>query len=372
MPPPAARLLVEQRGDGHVADGLGDGEGFEDASEVLRAAVGLDYVEPFAEHHQPDAAVLVDEEAGDGGGGGDGGLDRGVVALAEVLAAGEVEHDPEMGGGVELEGFDFERAGAQAALPVDAVDAVAGLVIADAGGVGGDVVGASAEAALAGQVGGRHGVAGEVERLGVDDQGASRAEAEFAGEDVEGIAAAHHDGAEVVEAASAADGLQPPGAASAHAERGDEARAVAGQLRAFFELEPELGDARLVDDFKALDDQFAGLHAVAAARHAHAQAESGGPGPEHRQSEAEEQGVAEPQGQPVVGSEADGEADDGEDDDDRERASADEEQTPGAGTRGAQAAHLGSALPAAGQDAPAREPGTATRSSTSSITVRAS
>ena len=339
---------------------------------MLRAAVGLDHVEPFAEHHQPDAAILVDEESGDGGGGGDGGLDRRVVALADVFAAREVEHDPKVRGGVELEGFDLERAGAQAALPVDAVDAVARLVIADAGRVGGDVVGAAAEAAFAGQVGGRHGVARQVERLGVDDQRAARAEAKLAREDVERIAAAHHDRAEVVETAAAADGLQPPGAAPARAERGDEAGAVAGQLGALLELEPELGDARLVDHFKALDDQLAGLHAVAAARHPHAQAEPGRPGPEHRQRETEEQGVTEPQRQPVVGGEADGEADDGEDQDDRERASADEEQTPGAGTCGAQAAHRGSALPAAGQDAPAREPGTATRSSTSSITVRAS
>ena len=289
-----------------------------------------------------------------------------------MLGAGEVEHDPEMGGGVELEGLYFERAGAEAALPVDAVDAVAGFVVADAGGVGGDVVGAAAEASFAGQVGGGDGVARQVQGLGIDDQRAARAEAVFAGEDVERIAAAHDDRSEVVEPAAAADGFEPPGAAAFASQRGDEAGAVAGQFGAFFQLEPEFGDVGFVDHFEALDDHFAGLHAVAAAGHPHAQAEAGGPGPEHGEAEPEEQGVAEPQGQPVVGGEADGEADDGEDQDDRERASADEEQAPGAGSPRTQAAHRGSTPPPAGYDAPAREPGTATRSRTSSITVRAS
>ena len=293
---PAAGLLVEECGDGDGSVGLGDGECFEHAAEVLGAAVGFDDFEFFAEHHESDAAALVDEEACDGGGGGDGGFDAGVVALAGVLLAGEVEDDPHVGGWVEFEGFDFEVAAAEGAGPVDAVDAVAGFVVADAGGVWGDVVGASAEAAFAGEVGGGGGVAGEVDGAGVDDEGAAVAEAEFAVEDAEGVAAADGDGAEFVDAAAGAGGLQAPGAAAVGAEGGDEFGAVAGQGGAFFEFEPEFGEAGGAFDFEALDDGFAGLDAVAAAGHADVEALSGGPGPEAGDGDAEEEGVAEAEG----------------------------------------------------------------------------
>ena len=295
---------------------------------MLRAAVGLDDVEPIAEHHEPDGAVLVDEEPNDGGGDGDGGLDGRVVAVADVVLAGEVEDHPEVGGWVEFEGFDLQRAGAQGTFPVDAVDRVAGLVVADARGVWGDVMCASAEASLAGQVGGRRGVARQLERAWIDDESAPMPEAQLAVEDVERVGAAHGDWSEVVEAAPVADGLYAPVAVAGASEGGDESGAVAGQVGGFFDFEPELGDGGAVDHFEALDDRFSGLDAVARAGHADAHALSRGPGPGPGEDDAEEQGVAEALGQPVVGREADGEGDDRESDDDAERAAGAEGRAP--------------------------------------------
>jgi hypothetical protein len=61
-----------------------------------------------------------------------------------------IQHKIHFGGWVELEFFDHQLAGASGAAPVDAVEAIAGLVIADGRDVRRDVVGAAFDVLAAG------------------------------------------------------------------------------------------------------------------------------------------------------------------------------------------------------------------------------
>ena len=255
-----------------------------------------------------------------------------------VLLLQQVQHHPHVRGRVELEGLHLEFARPQRAGPVDAVDAVARLVIADAGGVRRHVVRAAAEAPLARQVRRRRRVARQIDGAGVDDQRAPVSEAQLALEDPERIArAGHADRPQLVDAAPRAGRLQAPRAPPIGPQRGDELGPVARQRRALLQLQPELGRARIVLDLEALDDRLARLHPVAAARHPHMQSQPGRPGPERGRGDAEEQRVAEPQRQPVVGGEADPERDQGQDHQQAERAAAPERRAP---SRADGAAHL--------------------------------
>jgi hypothetical protein len=71
---------------------------------------------------------------------------------------------------------------------VDAVVAIARLVVADAGGVGGDVVGALPLGALARQVGRRRPEIGQLLGKGVDEERLRGAKAAAKAEEAEGIA----------------------------------------------------------------------------------------------------------------------------------------------------------------------------------------
>ena len=209
-------------------------------------------------------------------------------------------------------------------------------------------------------------------------------ESQLAAEYVEGVGAAHRDRPEVEHASAMTCGLQPPVAVPEAPQAGDELRRVSGQVGGFLDFEPEFGYGGIVDDFEAFDDRLTGLDAVTRARHPNANALSRRPGPGAGQRDTEEQGVTQPLGQPVVGGEADGEGHDRQGDDDAQRSARTEGRPPGAAEGAAQgsaeAAHglihsAGHERRAVGHrpchDA-ARAPGTGTRSSTSSITVRAS
>ena len=337
MPSPAPRLLVEQRRHRHRPVRLRHRERLEHPPEVLGAAIGLDHFELLAEHHQADAAALVDEQPRDRGRRDHRGLDARVVALAGVLLRQEVQHHPHVRGRIELEGLHLEFARPQRAGPVDAVDAVARLVVADAGRVGRHVVRAPPEAPFPRQVGRRRRVARQIDRARIDDQRAPVPEAQLAVEDPERIARAHADRPQLVDAAPPAGRLQAPRPPAVGPQRGDELGPVARQRRGLLQLQPQLGRARGVFDLEPLDDRLARLHAVAAARHPHVQPQPGGPGPERGQGDAEQQRVAEPQRQPVVGGEADAERDQGQDHQQAERTPAPERRAP---SRADGAAHL--------------------------------
>src|SRR6185437_8928214 len=103
---------------------------FEDARDLLAAAFGVDDLQPLAIQHQPDVAVLIEKMPRHRGGDLDGVLFGAFVAAARLRAALQIEHDPDIAGRVQLEVLDHEFAGARRAAPVNAVEAVAGNVVA--------------------------------------------------------------------------------------------------------------------------------------------------------------------------------------------------------------------------------------------------
>src|SRR3989304_3274193 len=93
-------------------------------------------------------------------------LPRGAVApLARLHGGVEVQEEEDIAGRVHLERLHHQPVEARSGGPVDAVEAIAGLVVPDGGGVRGDVVGAPPDRALAGQLG-RRGPEGRGARRG--------------------------------------------------------------------------------------------------------------------------------------------------------------------------------------------------------------
>jgi len=112
---------------------------------------------------------------------------------------------------------------------MDAVEGVAGGVFADAGGVRRDVVGAAAEAAFAGEVGGRRLEVGEVDDRRVDEDLLGFAEGAGAAEDAEGVDRGDGKRAPLVEAAAEERGGDDPVAGAARRDADNAAGAVAGR-----------------------------------------------------------------------------------------------------------------------------------------------
>src|SRR3989304_4605412 len=90
---------------------------------------------------------------------------RAVCALARLHGRVEVQEEEDIAGRVHLERLHHQPVEARSGGPVDAVEAIAGLVVPDGGGVRGDVVGAPPDRALAGQLG-RRGPEGRGARRG--------------------------------------------------------------------------------------------------------------------------------------------------------------------------------------------------------------
>ncbi|MCZ6546224.1 MAG: hypothetical protein O6913_11065 [Chloroflexi bacterium] len=138
-------------------------------------------------------------------------------------------------------------------------------------------------------------------------------------EEVEGIAAAHHDRSQGEQAPTTADGFHAPVAALLPAQRNDVLRLVVRQVRQLFDLDPELGHADVVVDLDPLDDRLAGLDPLAVPRHPDPQAAATEPGPARREHQPKEQQVAETQREPEAGGETNAKHDEKQDHDERER-----------------------------------------------------
>ncbi len=82
-----------------------------------------------------------------------------------------VEEDPDLGHGIELELLDDELVSSRGAEPMDAIERIAGDVLADAGGIGGGLVGAEPQRLPAGQQTRGTGEGVHIDHHGVDQEG---------------------------------------------------------------------------------------------------------------------------------------------------------------------------------------------------------
>src|SRR5262249_34834982 len=133
-----------------------------------------------------------------------------VFVLTDVDALVEVEDDPDVGRGIELEELDHELTGPRGGGPVDAVEAVARLVVADARGVGRHVVGALAETTLSRQVRRRDVEVRQLSRRRVDEDALGTAERAAVAEEAEGVARRDLHGPNGEEPAASADRRRLP------------------------------------------------------------------------------------------------------------------------------------------------------------------
>jgi len=147
-------------GQRQVRFAAGDGQDLQDARELARSVIGLDDLAPGRIGEKAERAPLLDEILGERGCHGDAvflGRWRQVGRRREdvaVLGAGrraldqrgkrQIQEDPDVGQRVQLELLDQQPVFAGGAAPVNPVEAVAGLVVSNTGGVCGDEVCAAA------------------------------------------------------------------------------------------------------------------------------------------------------------------------------------------------------------------------------------
>jgi len=148
---------------------------------------------------------------------------------------------PDVGRGVQLELLGDEPAGARRGGPVDAVKAVAGRIVADAGDVGRHVGGAAAHGIAAGHDAHQRRKLGQVKGLGVNDEGRRRRKVQILADvkEAEGVAATEGHGPQAEPAALQAAGLDGPGLQAPRAQGADDtADPVVGQRGVISHLEP--------------------------------------------------------------------------------------------------------------------------------------
>ena len=314
VPPEAARLLQEQRGERGVADGARHRQGLEDAGVVVLTAVGLLHGERLTEGDEADGAVGAQEVARDRGADGDGDLLRGVVALPDVHPLLEVEHDPDVGARIELELLHHQLARAGGRRPVDAVVGIAGRILAHAGDGRGHVVRALAEAALAREVRGRDVEVGELRGARVDEHGVPAAEATREAEEAERVHRGDGDGTELVDAAPSRRRRVLPALHLARAERQHATGEVAGDRAGILDLEPDLRPEGQRPQREATGQGLPLRHALGAARDVDVERLAHRAGPEVEQREGDRDHVGDAEEQPETGGESDEEGGGGDED----------------------------------------------------------
>src|SRR5216684_7947970 len=141
---PADLVPRERLGQRRAAVGLGDGEVVEDQAVLPDRAVRLQDRPLRIVRDEPDLPASAVDLRRLRRGEAHRVLDRRFLAFARMHVAVEVEEDPEVGRQRLLEGLRHEPAVAGGKRPVDAAEAVAGRVIADASGLR-RVVGPGAE-----------------------------------------------------------------------------------------------------------------------------------------------------------------------------------------------------------------------------------
>ena len=286
----------------------------------------------------------------------DGVLLGALVPLARVQPRLQVDDHPDVARGVQLECLHHEAAGVRGGAPVDAAQGVAGGVVARAAGVGRDVVGAAAEAALAGQAGGGRLETGQVHHAGIDED-LLRAPIVAGGlEDAEGVAPAHAQRPPLVEAAAAQGRLHHPAVATPRGDGERAAGAVAGQVAGVLHLHPELGQDAAVAHLDQLLRLLPHLRAQGAALGARLQPARVQPRQQQREGRAQGQQVGHAVEQPEARAGGDEEGRGEQHDERRERA------PPRREGPGQRAPHGGP------PQARARAPGTGTRARQSATT----
>ena len=269
---------------------------------------------------------------------------------ADVDLRLQVQHHPDIAGRVHFEQLHHELVGADGGWPVNAVEAVAVLVLADAGGVRRHVLRATAEAALPRQVSRRHVEVRQLHGAGVDEDALPVPEPARQAEEAEGVAAGDGGRTHAVEPAPGADGGDTPGAVSPGPQADDALHGPPRQVRGVIYLQPELGEPAPVAHRDAVLRRLPLLEAVHAPLRRHLQAPQVEPRPEVGEGDGGQDEVGEPEEEPEAGGEGAGQGQDEDDAHRRQRAVANQAEV----VEAEESVH---GLPLAEADAPATRPG---------------
>ena len=239
---------------------------------LLRAAGRVQQHRLPPERHQPQHAVGLEEVVGERGCDADAVLFRALVAVACLDAGVQVEKEGDVARRVHLERLHHQPVEARGGAPVDAVVAVAGLIVTDGGGVRGDVVRAAANGALARELSGRHPEVGELLRQREDDERMADAVAAAEVEQAERVAGADRDRSHGEHAAAAAGQAQLPVTLAVGGQGDDGARRRAGHIRGILQLQPQLRVEGAAAQPHSRLCALAHLETVGGALHGHRQA----------------------------------------------------------------------------------------------------
>ena len=251
--------------------------------------------------HKPDGELRAQILSRQGRGYGDGVFVRAFLQLAGLDVFVEVDHYPHVARQAKVELFGHEPARPRGAVPVDSVQAVAEGVFADARGVGGEVVGAAARGAFAGEKPRRNIEQRQLVDSRVDHEVVLLAKIAVASEKPERVGAGHADGSELIDAALSRRRERAPRPKAARGQADGAPAAVAGHVGGVLDLQGGFGEGAAVADCDTLFDVVSDARALGAALGAHFQPARGEPRPRERQRRRERQNVDQPKEQPEPG-----------------------------------------------------------------------
>ena len=239
---------------GASPDRVRRGERLEDAREsVAHRVPPPPHAGRFPNVINPTGRLLIEVVPGDARGHAHAVLLGALVVLAEVHSPLEVEDHPDVARRVEFERLHHHLPGTCRALPMDAVEAIARGIFADAARVWRDVVRAPPEAALAGQVRRRRLEVGQVQDRRVHEDLALSAHVSHASKYPERVRRRHAHGPPVVQPAPQQRRRHHPVARTPRRDDHHPPRTVAGQPARVLDFHPELWQEVLVTNFDDLD-----------------------------------------------------------------------------------------------------------------------
>jgi hypothetical protein len=172
---------------------------------------------------------------------------------AKVPTGPQVHRNPSVRNWIKLELLDGQALPADAGRPVNAVDAIAADVVAQAGGVRRDVVGAPIQCFSAGEKRSRQRKARQLERQRIDQQRVHAADAPPELINAERIAAGDDQRSEGIAPALGAHGAHAPPSPLMAAEQAHHAAGrVPRQGREVMHLHPKLREAAEVSELEFL------------------------------------------------------------------------------------------------------------------------
>ena len=304
--PEPTLLLLEEMREREFALRLRQGQRLQDARVLLGTAGRVQERRLGPEGQQAQHAVGLKEVIGEGGGDPHPVLLAAAVAQADLDGGVEVQEQPNLASGVRLERLHDQPIEAGGGAPVDAVVAVAGLVVADAGGIRGNVVRPPPHRPLARELRGRRPEVGELFRLGEDEEGVMGAVAAAEAEEPEGVARGDPDRPHGESAAAGAGHAHLPVAVAVGRQGDDGTGGLAGHVLRVLHLQPELCVEGAAGETYAGLGALAHLEAVGGALYSDVQPAQVRPGPDegdrHQPADnvggAVEQPVAADQSQP--------------------------------------------------------------------------